>query len=206
MMPSAELSCVERDTPEWLAALRADGASRRAAIADLHALLLRAARFEVARRRAALSHVPAGELDDLATKAAEQARVAVLAGLADFPDTRRFTTWAAKFALLEAGIRLRRLAWRNRAVVLQSDNCPGLAGDTLEPLTAESRKLAVIHDCIANQLTPDERMVVVALAIDGVPIDVLAERMATTRGTLYQTLHDGRRRLRRRLSQDGLSR
>jgi RNA polymerase sigma-70 factor, ECF subfamily len=36
----------------------------------------------------------------------------------------------------------------------------------------------------------------VALALNGVPIDVLAERLQTTRGALYKTLHDGRRKLR----------
>jgi RNA polymerase sigma-70 factor (ECF subfamily) len=46
------------------------------------------------------------------------------------------------------------------------------------------------------QLTPHQRDVLVALAVDGVPIDVLAERLSTTRGALYKTLHDARTRLR----------
>jgi RNA polymerase sigma-70 factor (ECF subfamily) len=36
-----------------------------------------------------------------------------------------------------------------------------------------------------------------------VPIDVLAERLSTTRGALYKTLHDGRKKLRARLAADG---
>ena len=43
----------------------------------------------------------------------------------------------------------------------------------------------------------------VALALNGVPIDVLAERMETTRGALYKSLHDARRKLRDYLG-DGL--
>jgi RNA polymerase sigma-70 factor (ECF subfamily) len=39
-----------------------------------------------------------------------------------------------------------------------------------------------------------------------VPIDVLAERRNTTRGALYKTLHDARRKLRTRLAEDGLAR
>ena len=35
------------------------------------------------------------------------------------------------------------------------------------------------------------------------PIDVLAERLNSTRGALYKTLHDARRKLRRRLVADG---
>ena len=52
-------------------------------------------------------------------------------------------------------------------------------------------------------LTDHQRRVLTALALDGVPVDVLAERMDTTRGALYKTLHDARRKLRRRLSEQG---
>jgi RNA polymerase sigma-70 factor (ECF subfamily) len=47
--------------------------------------------------------------------------------------------------------------------------------------------------------------VLVALALNGVPIDVLAQRLDTTRGALYKTLHDARRKLRARLDEQGLS-
>jgi RNA polymerase sigma-70 factor (ECF subfamily) len=36
-----------------------------------------------------------------------------------------------------------------------------------------------------------------------VPIDVLAERLGSTRGALYKTIHDARGKLRRRLEADG---
>ncbi len=45
----------------------------------------------------------------------------------------------------------------------------------------------------------------VALALNGVPIDVLADRLGTTRGALYKTLHDARRKLRAYLEASGLS-
>jgi RNA polymerase sigma-70 factor, ECF subfamily len=41
--------------------------------------------------------------------------------------------------------------------------------------------------------------------LNGVPIDVLAERLNTTRGALYKTLHDARRKLRKHLEECGLS-
>jgi RNA polymerase sigma-70 factor (ECF subfamily) len=46
--------------------------------------------------------------------------------------------------------------------------------------------------------------VLVALALDGVPIDVLAERLRSTRGALYKTLHDARGKLRAHLAESGL--
>jgi RNA polymerase sigma-70 factor (ECF subfamily) len=52
-------------------------------------------------------------------------------------------------------------------------------------------------------LTLHQRTVFVALALNQVPIDVLAERMQTTRGALYKTLHDARRKLRGELAAGG---
>ena len=195
---------LDADDAAWIAALRRnDGA----AITRLHELLLRAARFEISRRRARLSFMRGEELDDLATQAADDALVAVLAKLDDFRGASRFTTWVYKFALLEAAVRLRRRAWQDREVVLDSDGWKGFADAAERPdISVERRELLVaIGECIAGELTPHQRQVLVALTIDGVPIDVLAERLTTTRGALYKTLHDARRRLRSRLADRGLS-
>ena len=54
-------------------------------------------------------------------------------------------------------------------------------------------------------MTPHQRRVLVALALNGVPIDVLAERLQTTRGALYKTLHDARQKLRGHLDERGLT-
>jgi len=80
------------DSEAWLVALRAGGPVHDQAVESLHELLLRAARFEVARRRASLGHVRGEELDDVAMQAADDALVAVLAKLDDFRGESRFTT------------------------------------------------------------------------------------------------------------------
>ena len=193
------------DSSEWLGALAPGAPARERAVEALHALLLRAARFEVARRRASLAHVRGEELEDIAMQAADDALVAVLAKLDDFRGASRFTTWAYKFALLEAGVRVRRRAWQDREVVLDSDSWARLAPSSPGPdAAAESAELLrAVSECIGRALTPHQRRVLVPLAIDGVPIDVLAERLGTTRGALYKTLHDARRRLRAALAERG---
>ena len=65
--------------------------------------------------------------------------------------------------------------------------------------------LQALGDRIAEELTPHQRQVLVSLAIDGVPIDVLAERLGTTRGALYKALHDARRKLRSTLADRGFA-
>jgi RNA polymerase sigma factor (sigma-70 family) len=138
------------DSRDWLRSLRAPGRTGEEAAARLHALLLRAATFEVARRRPGLSHVRGDELDDIALEAAG-----------------------------------------------------GEMGP--EDQADQSELLSTLRHAVADVLTPHQRSVLVALALDGVPIDVLAERLQTTRGALYKTLHDARRKLRGHLHDRGLA-
>ena len=176
---------VVQDDERWLAALRAreDGA-----LAELRALLLRAARFELRRRG-----VPARELDDLVEEAADDAMVAILRKLDAFRGDSRFTTWAYKFALLEAAVKARRRAWRDREVPLE-DTRPA-PGPTPHERLEERELLDAVRTALGS-LTDRQRTVFTALALNEVPIDVLAERMGTTRGALYKSLHDARRALR----------
>jgi RNA polymerase sigma-70 factor, ECF subfamily len=189
---------VRDDSRAWIAALRGPQPGRAAAQAELHALLLRAARFELGRRRATLGDLPSGELDDLATQAAGDAMVALLAKLDSFRGESRFTTWAYKFALLEAGVKARRKSWQGREIPLEDDAWAALAdsGRSAHELLQDAETLRAIRVALEHDLTEHQRVVFVALALNGVPIDVLAERLQTTRGALYKTLHDGRRKLR----------
>jgi RNA polymerase sigma-70 factor (ECF subfamily) len=191
----------------WLRALSATGAEREDAVERLHELLLRAARFEVARRRATMRHLGTDDFNDLAMQAADDALVAVMGKLHTYRGASRFTTWAYKFALLEAAAKVRRHTWQGREVSLEPDGWERLLDDkTASPDgQAEAAELIrAVRDAIAQELTPRQRAVLVAVTLDGVPIDVLAERRGTTRGALYKTLHDARRKLRAALVSDGL--
>jgi RNA polymerase sigma-70 factor, ECF subfamily len=196
---------LDPSTGEWLDALRDSGARHDAAIARLHSLLVRAARFEVARRRASLPHLRGEALDDLAAQSADDALVAVLGKLDDFRGDSRFTTWAYKFALLEAAVRVRRLAWQGREVPLEPDAWELLAAAGSSPhLEVEMRELLdAVRVAIKEQLTERQRDVLLWTTVAEVPIDVLAERLDTTRGALYKVLHDARRKLRTRLLEQG---
>jgi RNA polymerase sigma-70 factor (ECF subfamily) len=197
----------DAESREWLRGLRAAGAERDDAIARLHALLLRAARFEAARRRPMLPHLRGGDLDDIAHQAADDALMGVLRRLDDFRGASRFTTWAYKFALYETGVKMRKRAWQGREVPLEPEGWELFSSGGLEP-DAEAEQTELIAELQAGidaVLTPHQRRVLVALAVNGVPIDVLAERLGTNRGALYKTLHDARRKLRAHLEERGLA-
>jgi RNA polymerase sigma-70 factor (ECF subfamily) len=176
------------------------------AVAELHALLLRAARFEINRRRGSHPHLRGDDLDDLAMQAADDALVAVLAKLDTFRGESRFTTWAYKFALLEAAVKLRRRAWQGRELPMPAEDWERVMTTQISPEDdAESSELiAAIRDAMRDDLTDHQREILVAIALNDVPIDVLAERLDTTRGALYKTVHDARRKLRASLAAQGL--
>ena len=138
------------------------------------------------------------DLEDIAQQAADDALLAVMSRLDRFERRSRFTTWAYKFAINTAGVAVRRHAWRDRAVssspagaleeLADRAQSPAEASQTRELLTRIIGAIAL--------LTPHQRDVLLALAVDGVPIDVLADRLSTNRNALYKTLHDARTRLR----------
>jgi RNA polymerase sigma-70 factor (ECF subfamily) len=193
-----------KEARAWLEALRAGGVERERAAERLHALMLRAARFELERRRGSIRALSRESIDDLAVQSADDALSAILLKLDDYRFESRFTTWAYKFAILEAAVRARRRAWQERELPIDVEAWNALPSMALGPsddLEARERLRAII-DAIRTELSPHQREVLSALVLNGVPIDVLAERLGTSRGALYKTLHDARRKLRTAIGAD----
>ncbi|MEX2194250.1 MAG: sigma-70 family RNA polymerase sigma factor [Thermoleophilaceae bacterium] len=197
---------LDLESQAWLDRLSPQSPEREVAIEALHALLLKGARFEVNRRRRTQPHLRGDDHDDLAQQSADDALVAVLSKLDDFRGDSRFTTWAYKFALFEAAVKVRRRAWQGREVPLKDESwAPIASADSTPHQDAETKELfAALQEAIESDLSPHQREVFVAATLNDVPIDVLAERLNTTRGALYKTIHDARRKLRAALAARGL--
>jgi RNA polymerase sigma-70 factor (ECF subfamily) len=198
---------LDLESQAWIDHLNPQSPQRDAAIVALHVHLLKAARYEVARRRTSFPHLRGDDFDDLAQQSADDALVSVLGKLDDFRGDSRFTTWAYKFALLEAGTKIRRRAWQGRELPLEPESWSLLAhaGPTPHEDAETAELLTALQDAMRTQLSPHQREVLVAVTLNDVPIDVLAERLNTTRGALYKTVHDARRKLRRELAARGLA-
>lgn len=178
------------ESRDWLESLTTDG--RGDALVRLRRLLLRATRFEVARRRDQLLHVEDRDLEQLAQTAADAALRRAVADLDHYRGGSSFTTWAAKFALLEAAVRLRELAWHDA----RTHSGPRRAREDRLPPEVH----AAVSDLI-EALPASQRQVFSTLAFGGMPIDVLADEMQITRGEVYRTLQCAREALRKRLAQ-----
>jgi RNA polymerase sigma-70 factor, ECF subfamily len=189
----------------WLERLDPSSSDREVALSELHTLLLKATRFEVNRRRGALPHLRGTDYEDLAQQSADDALMAILKKLDDFRGESRFTTWAYKFALLEAAVNVRRRAWQGREIPLEEDGWAVLTdmGTPVQRHAEDAELFGALREEIKQNLTVHQREVLVSVTLNDVPIDVLAERLGSTRGALYKTLHDARRKLRSALTERG---
>lgn len=190
----------------WLAHLRSPGPDRATAVEALFDLLYRGARHEAHRRRGSLPRTVVAELDDLARQAADDALAAVLRKLDDYRGASRFTTWVYKFAIFEVSVALRREAWRGRSITLEDEAWGQLADakpDDPRSMTEIHEFLASVERSVAADLTPRQREVFTAMVVREVPVDVVAERHGSSRGAIYKTLHEARRKLRLALAAEG---
>lgn len=199
---SSDMAPPAADDP-WWTELTDDGWAGRQALGRLRELLLRATRHQVWRLRDLLPGAGVSELDDLAQQAADDALMAVLRQLGTFEGRSRFSTWAYKFGVLHAGVAVRRQAWRHREVTLSDTLTVVDTAPSPVAINEASQLARAVEATVASELTPHQRRVVLALLVKEVPIDVLAERLGSTRNALYKTLHDARRRLRAALIDSG---
>ena len=186
--------------------LSPDSGEHEAGLARLHGLLLRAARAEAARR-SGRTGIRGRELDDLAHQAAADAAVAILRRLPDFRGDSRFSTWAYKFVIFEVSSKLARHAWRRERIQLDETawhRLPARLGGNPDDAYAAAALVDAVQDAVRAVLTPHQRHVFVAIIVDGMPLDELVEQLRSSRGAIYKTLFDARRKLRAHLVNNGM--
>jgi RNA polymerase sigma-70 factor (ECF subfamily) len=188
----------DRESQRWIDGLRSAGPRRDETVSALHRLLLRVALHELGRRRGLLGSVSGPEFDDLAQQSADDALMSILAKVDEFRGLSRFTTWACKFVIFEVSGKVARHAWR-RHPPSDSELVWERLPDALAPRPAERaerrEQLAALSAAI-GQLTDRQREVFVAVALNDVPIDVLALKLGSNRNAIYKNLFDARRMLR----------
>jgi RNA polymerase sigma-70 factor (ECF subfamily) len=196
---------LDPESAEWLQALAGTGPLREAALARLHAMLVRIARGEVQRRGPRLQ-ITGPDLDDLACQAAAGAMLAIIGKLGQFRGESRFTTWAYKFVILEVSSQIGRYSWCHPSVPLDTegwDRLPDVFG--FEPARGTEWRdlLAALRRAVDNELTPRQREVFVAIVVNQVPLDALVAELASNRNTIYKMMFDARRKIRAALTADG---
>jgi len=205
MAVSAVAGALDAESRRWLEGLRADGPRRDRCIHELQARMLRVARAEIGRRRGMLSGASGPELDDLAHQAADDAVVAILAKLDTFRGASRFTTWAYKFAIHQVSLKTRHHLWSGPRTQLGEaawERLEHQAPDSPQQQAERRGQLRALRHAVED-LTHHQREVFVAVALNETPVDLVAERLGSTRGAIYKTLFDARVKLRASLAATG---
>jgi RNA polymerase sigma-70 factor, ECF subfamily len=203
-MPTEPNTRPSRESSDnWPERLAVGHPARDEALAALHRLLLGAARAEAHRRSGSLPPAVRADLDDLCLQAADDALAAVLAKLDSFRGDSLFTTWAYTFAIFEISTRLRRHAWRGRRLELDEEAWNRLEAPDQSSITEQRAVLRLVGEGMKTILSERQKLVFSAVVLQEVPVDVIAERLSTTRGAIYKVLHDARRKLRQHVEAHG---
>ncbi|MCW2846163.1 MAG: polymerase sigma-70 factor [Marmoricola sp.] len=200
-----EDSRVDAVSAAWVNGLRGTVVEREDSIARLHALLLRVAHVEAARR-AGVNGIIGPELEDLAHQAATDACLSIVRKVEDFRGDSKFTTWAYKFVIYEVSTKFSRHAWRRHDVTLDDagwERLPGRLGTDPEDVVGSRELVLAVRRAVEEELTPHQRRVFVAIVLDATPLDVLAAELESNRNAIYKSLFDARRKLRAHLVTHG---
>ncbi len=194
----------ERTNEQWLAELRGEG--RDEAVSDLRVVLMRGLRAGLGGRREGITDAA---IEDFT----QDALIKILQNLDSFRGESRFTTWSQKIAVRVAFTELRRKEWRNVSLQEMTERYDSggtepreLTDSGSDPENAATRRVMfdTVQRLIYEELTERQRDALVAVMLNGMPLEETARRMGTNRNALYKLLHDARKKLKHRLISEGL--
>jgi RNA polymerase sigma-70 factor (ECF subfamily) len=204
----------DRTNEQWLADLNGPPELQTSALEDLRQRLQRGIFYYLSRERSDLAGLSSHELTQMAEDLAQDATLRVMENLDSFRGDSLFTTWATRIAVRVAISDLRRARYKDFSLddmTADGDLLPMIAsavGTQPAPTpekSAERDEVMTKIQAALEELTERQRVALVAFALRGVPLEVLAERMGTNRNALYKLLHDARRKLRTALDAQGLT-
>nr|PZN56035.1 MAG: hypothetical protein DIU68_07155 [Chloroflexota bacterium] len=214
-LPQEPALTTDRTNEQWLADLTGPPDVQAAALADLRERLKRGIFYYLSRERSDLSDLSPDELTHMAEDLAQDATLRIMENLDTFRGDSMFTTWATRIAVRVAISDLRRARYKDFSLdnlsadgdlqLFSSNNLMGNAPVAPERAAEQSEVLAKIADAMEDALTERQYRALIAVAVNGVPLEIVAERMGTNRNALYKLLHDARRKLRAHLEAQGIS-
>lgn len=202
----------KRTNDEWLTELSGDADLQASALADLNQYLQRSILYYLSQERSDLNTRSSQELVSMSEDLAQDTTLRIIDNLHSFRGESQFMTWANRIAIRLAISDLRRARYKDFSLddltadgellpMGQQDNAPPSPETTVE----RGDVLAKINIAMEEALTERQYKALVAVALRGVPMDIVAEQLGSNRNALYKLLHDARRKLRKHLESQGLT-
>jgi RNA polymerase sigma-70 factor (ECF subfamily) len=187
-----------RNNQDWIASLSASGEMQESALRDLRELLV----LGLGR-----TFSPQGEA--FIQDAAQVALLQILKNLTSFAGKSKFSTWAMAIAVRIALSDLRKSKWRHVSLeeMTESRESQELADSSAaDPSRINSQNCIKekLHELVKNILTEKQRMAILA-ELNGVPLEEIAVKQASSLNATYKLLHDARKRLKVALEESSIN-
>lgn len=196
---------------EWLRALSAGGVEQEDALNDLRELLTRGMSAYLAKDRG-YSSAYGSDARQIVEDSAQEALLVIKRKIGTFRGESRFTTWATTIAIRQLLGELRRRKWKNLSIDPSSigrdlPNRPveGLQAGNPEIALQQNEVWSLLKTILEKDLTSRQRFVLIANAFQGMPLDLIADKLETNRDNVYKILHDARKKLKRCLTDRGIT-
>jgi RNA polymerase sigma-70 factor (ECF subfamily) len=200
---------MHRTNEDWLTDLHAAGEQRETALSDLHVIII--AGLPYALSKWILPEDP--RFSALVEEVTQETILRTIAKLDTFEGRSQFTTWVHTIAVRIALSELRRAKWREVSLdEMQQGNDPEDEarempdqGQSVEKSIENKEMMHMLQQVMLHELTDKQRKALMAVAVQGMPLEEVARRMGTERNALYKLLHDARLKLKKHLEKHGLS-
>jgi RNA polymerase sigma-70 factor (ECF subfamily) len=199
----------QRTNEQWLSDLRSPGPDQEDALADLREIILKGLQYSLSK------YLSPGnpQYEPLTEEVTQETLLRVLDKMDTFEGRSMFTTWVHKIAVRIALTELRRRKWRDVSLdnLVEGEESTPMPGLMLDPSSnpdmsvEQADMMARVQRLIDEELTEKQRQAMVAINIQGMPLEEVARRMGMKRNALYKLMHDARLRLKQRMAREGLS-
>lgn len=199
----------ERSNEDWLTSLQSTGKAKQGALADLREIILNSLPYALSK----YLHPTDPHFDPLIQEVTQETLLRVMDRLETFEGRSKFTTWVHTISVRIALTELRRARWREISLdKLQSgidsnDKIREMPDQDMdvEASAEQSEIIEMIQKTMMEILTEKQRKALVAVAVRGMPIAEVADRMDSNRNALYKLLHDARLKLKNHFEEQGMT-
>lgn len=199
----------KRSNENWLKSLRSTGRKKQEALADLRAIIQNSLPYALSKWLSPRDP----RFDPLIQEVAQETLLRVMDKLETFEGRSQFTTWVHTISVRIALTKLRRARWKEVSLdELQSGTdstdkireMPDKDMD-VEASAEQSEMMEMIQKTMEEVLTEKQRVALVAVAVRGIPIAEVADRMGSNRNALYKLLHDARLKMKNHFGERGMT-
>ena len=200
---------MERTNDQWIRDLRSSGSENESALQDLRDTIRSGLPYSLSK----WLNPSDPNFDSLADEAVQESLLRILNNLDSFEGRSKFTTWAHKITVRVALTELRRKRWQDVSLDEMIEGGEGTSGfDRFAALATnpdhsaeQADIMARIQRVIQEDLSEKQRTALLAIGVQGMPIEEVARRMNMKRNAVYKLMHDARLRLKKSMVSEGLS-